>query len=280
MDNDAQAIIDSTAHLVAASYPPQELEPGKRYAFVLPGHGDTGATLHQVDTLAAAATPERAVGTVDAHTATGFQSAVKSRTGGLGDLRLYANRPQRVLTAILNDDTAAGPGWRDNRVNLALKPTPEWEHWKNNQGLKPLPEFGHIIEDGIDEITTPSSAVMLEVAQNFTAAIDVKFVEAKRLANGQRQLVYQENVDATAGSATIPEEFTLTLVPYFGSEPQPITARLRYEVRSGQLRIGYVLVKPDRFEQAAFDAIVADVAEGLGVDAIEASAPSAASAHR
>lgn len=271
--NEAQAIIDSTAGLVAAASKPQELEPGKRYAFVLPGTNDCAASVYQFDTLKDAGAPERAIGTVEAHTAAGFQSAVSAR--GAGDPTLYADVPGRQLVAVLNDDNPTSPGWRDHRVSLKLRPTPEWTHWKGHAGLMSLPEFGRVIEDGVEEITTPSAATMLEVAQNFTAAIDVKFVEAKRLANGQRQFVYQENVDATAGGATIPEEFTLTVAPYFGSEEREITARLRYEVKGGQLKIGYMLVKPDRFEQAAFDDVVTAVANGLDTEAIEAAAPTA-----
>lgn len=268
---DAQAIIDSTTALVAAAAEPQELEAGKRYAFVLPGTHDVPARVERVDTLSDAAAPERSTGTVEAHTASGFHSAVVARAADKATL--YADVPGRQLVAVLNDDTPAAPGWRDHRVSLKLRPTPEWAHWKSHAGLMSLPEFGRVIEDGVEEITTPSAATMLEVAQNFTAAIDVKFVEAKRLANGQRQFVYQENVDATAGGATIPEEFTLTVAPYFGSEEREITARLRYEVKGGQLRIGYMLVKPDRFEQQAFEDVVAAVSSALGTDAIEAAAP-------
>ena len=222
--------------------------------------------------------PRRLRGTVNVYDADSFVAAVEQR----GQATVYADEEKRALVAILNDDTLENPGWRDALVSLVLRETPEWSRWKAGSGqLGEQEHFALRIEDGAPEIVEPPAAVMLDIAQSFRATNEVKFKQAGRLANGETQFTYDENIQASAGAGnvSIPEAFTLGVIPFIGGDQAyEITARLRYTLRGGELKIGYQLVRPEDVERDAFNAVLADVT-GLmdGTTFLRGPAPAKAS---
>lgn len=211
--------------------------------------------------------PLRSKGTIRVHTAESFVTAVESR----GAATVYTDDGANALVAVLNDDALGAPGFRDYRVALELRPTPEWAAWKAGQGLGDQQRFAERIEDGELEIRDPAPATMLDIAQTFHASVGIDFRSGTRLANGQTQLVMVETIDSAAGpegSVTIPEEFLLVMRPFLGSSPFEVRARLRYRVgrSSKPLEIGYTLVRPEEIERLAFEEVVELVEAALRAD--------------
>lgn len=237
------------------------------------------AVRHLVDLEALRAVPRRRHGTVKVYSADSFVELYNQLVGAEGErARVYADEDQGALVAVLNDD-GIEPGWRDHRIELALRPTPEWTHWTSHQGLHDQQYFAEAIEDGLKEIRVPSAAEMLELAQNFQASVGVKFKQGGRLADGRRQFTFEEDIQASAGEAgqiTIPGEFVLEITPFVGGGPVTMTARFRYRLPQGggSLQIGYVLERPHEAEAEAFVAIRNAVAAVLG-PAIDGVAPQA-----
>lgn len=179
---------------------------------------------------------------------------------------LYASQDARTVTAIINDHAAAGPGWGDHIAVLKLKLTPEWQHWaaQDNKLLDQI-AFAEHIEIGLAEIQDPPAADLLELAQNFRATKSVNFESDKQLRDGTIQLGYQETVAAAAGKKgqmVIPDEFTLGIIPWEGSGPWKVVARLRYRIPDQNLKIGYQLVRPADVLKAAFDEVLANIETG------------------
>lgn len=226
-----------------------------------------GTEVHVVDAERWQPEPTRSRGTVTALTAAGFIKAV----GTLMEVESYAanvycDADACQLVAVLNDDAGGIVGWRDHRVKLDLRPTPEWTLWTGRQGLGPQATFAETIEQGEDEIVRPSASEMLDLAQTFHAGLAAQFKVAGRLTDGRTQLVYEEQIDAhagTAGEATIPAEFLLGLRPFHGSERFEVRARLRFRIKSGALSIGYFLHRADDVRRLAFADVAAKVGEAL-----------------
>lgn len=209
--------------------------------------------------------PHRSRGTPEVIDANSFVAELRRR-GHLEQAAIvYSDERRGKLVGILNDDAVGISGWRDYRVEYALSPTPEWKHWREGSGKDfGLEDFARHIEDGLDEIVSPSAADMLELAQTFHAQTDATFKQANRLATGASTIVYEENVSATAGAAgqlEIPAELSLSIAPFYGSQEVPVTAWFRYRLRSGHLVVGYKLQKPQDIERDAFAAIVGKVRE-------------------
>lgn len=190
--------------------------------------------------------PARSRGTVRVSSAGGFVSAC-NRRGSPEATTVYADESTQSLVAVLDDDTSERPGWRSNRVELHLQRTEEWRHWYDHQGIGKQQEFARVIEIGEAEIVDPSPTRMLELAETFHASVDARFKTASRLRDGRTQIVWDENVEATAGEEgmlEIPSVFELSVTPYYGAQPARLNARLKYRIKSGDLAIGYELVRP------------------------------------
>lgn len=225
---------------------------------------------HLLDLQELEPTPARTRAALKAHTAESFADlTARFVTSGA---HVYVDRPAQKLEAILNDDHPAnGPDWRDHRVVLDLRQTPEWVFWTANQGLGEQQKFAEVIEDGLEEIVSPSAADMLELAQSFQASISSKFSQQGRLTNGAVQFTYAEDINATAGAngtLEIPSEFKIRLAVYYGSAEVDLVARLRYRLKAGALTIGYQLVHPERAVLDAFESIVESALDRLDSPAV------------
>lgn len=218
-------------------------------------------TREEVDTEYLLAYPTRKRGNVSLHTPESFCAFVV-RHKETECTTIYASKEDHLFVGVLNDSYGAleagvnGAQWTDHRAALKLRLTPEWKFWADKDGaLMDQTDFALHVENGADEVREPDAATLLELAQTFQAKTDVKFRSSSILASGQRQLQYEENVQASAGldgKIVVPAELVLGIAPFEGSEPYKVTARLRYRLREGKLSIGYQLVRPHEVLDAAF----------------------------
>lgn len=258
-----------TAGLAAAAQAPQRIHSGELYNLVLP----PGFSSELLDTEKHLSSPFRKRGTVTLLDATSFAAYVVKHKEP-ENTELYADPGKPGVTAVLNGHGPTGDadipdtGWGDHRAVLVFRETEQWKHWTSrNNTLGGQVDFAEHIENGIGDIASPPGADMLEMAQSFQAKTKVAFESGKDLTSGERQLVYREELEATAGrkgDITIPREFTLGIAPYEGSAQYKVTARLRYRITDGALRIGYVLERPDLVLRAAFDDVLVQVQEQCG----------------
>lgn len=219
--------------------------------------------------------PRRPRGTVHVHDAASFAGAITQR--GAEEATIYADDGSNALVAVLNDDQGA-PGWRDYRVALALVATPEWTRWRNRDGMQmDQAAFAEHIEDSLAELQEPAPADMLEIAQRFHATTSARFKTAQRLASGETQFAYEEELEATAGTLAIPERIKLVVAPFVGTARYELGAWLRYRVKREAFTIGYKLDRPQDVERAAFADIRQQVQELLpDLRVIAGPAPQAA----
>lgn len=214
--------------------------------------------------------PDRVKGSTTLHDADSFTRFVMEHESSAA--KVYASLPQFRFVAVFNDafkieGDDGQPGWADHRASLTLTKTPEWLHWEGKNGqMMGQGAFAEHIEDGLDEITEPVAAEMLELAQTFHANTGVQFKSSTILASGQRQIQYEETTTARAGQKgdiVIPKELVLGLAPFEGSDAYKIKARFRFSVSDGNLKIGYKLDRPHDVLKSAFDDTVALVAEAV-----------------
>ena len=256
-NGEAQTIVDTA--LLAAK--PEALEPGKYYAF----HTRNG--VQQVDLTGPefTGTPPRKSGTTTVRDADSFRKYYEKHADT--DTEVYANVERLSVTAVLDAHTADTARWGGHRLLLALAKTDAWGQWTSHDGkLMGQEQFAEFLEDHLAELVEPDAATMLEIAQSFQAASKVDFQSGTRLATGQRQFAYVETTTAKAGQKgqlTIPETFIIGLVPFEGSAPYKLTARLRYRIVDTQLRIGYKLERPADTLTAAFQDVVNEIDEAI-----------------
>jgi uncharacterized protein YfdQ (DUF2303 family) len=211
--------------------------------------------------------PRRAFANVDVFDGASFVAMVERRQMSGPAPVIYADEDTLALVAVLNDDEADLAGWRDNRVRLGLRPTPEWAHWSKLDGkMVEQAAFAEHIEDGLNELRDPAPAIMLDIAQSIHGHVNARVKAARRLTDGRVQFAYEEDAGAQAGEGgelTIPETLTLVLAPFVGSPAYEMTARFRYRLGRGEVTLGYKLDRPHKVKAAAFADIRTEVEAGL-----------------
>lgn len=200
-----------------------------------------------------------------AHTAAGDGEVGEGSLFSLGGLEVWADIDNATVLGVID----GVDGWRRQQVTLRLRKSREWGEWMGVDGkLFTQHEFAEFIEDHLSTIAEPDGAKLLDICQTLQATKGVNFKSQTILASGQRQLRYEETVEAKAGQKgdlMIPDTLTLVVRPFQGSDPVAITARFRFRLNDGALRLGVKLAEPERVLEEAFDRIVADVANGVPV---------------
>jgi uncharacterized protein YfdQ (DUF2303 family) len=189
---------------------------------------------------------------------------------------VWADAEQSSITAVLNDheDVTDGgeAGWRDHRVSLQLRVDDDWALWRKFDGqFMTQVQFAEFVESMLHVIVRPAAADMLEIAQTFQARRNVDFKSGSRLASGDVQLHYEETTEAKAGrmgNMEIPPEMDVALAPYLGTTAGIVTARVRYRIEGGHLKLAYVLARPDLVQRDAFLGVLAQVRDQLETEAV------------
>lgn len=261
------------ARVALAAAQPLKLEPDTVYAVRTLG-GDI-ETVRGDDTPLA---PKRPRGTVKVYDADSFGAYFHKHNEGTAS-EVYADPYGPAIIALLNGhgptpdtDTDQILGHGDHRISLTFRTTPAWQRWTKLDGqLGSQVVFAQHLEDSLPDIVEPEGALMLELAQSFQAHTKVTFESARDLSSSERQLVYREEVEASAGrrgDITIPKDFTIGIAPYEGSSLYRIKVRLRYQISDGALRIGYRLDRPEDVLRAAFDDVLRAVQDSTGRTAL------------
>lgn len=167
------------------------------------------------------------------------------------DSEVFADLDAATVTAVLDAHTPIGARWQDHRVILTMRKTPQWVTWTaQDRRLMRQAEFAEFLEDNAADIAPDgpvAAAGLLEIAQQFQAHTRVSFSSGKRLASGETQFTYSEQVEAKAGDRgviAIPSEFELGIRPLEDCDGYRVRARFRYRISDGALLLGYHLDDP------------------------------------
>ena len=254
--------------LAFESQKPAELEPGSIYGWL------TNGQVHKIDLTGDEYRdyPQRKTGIVTVRNAASFAHYWEKHSEAASDL--FADLDAATFTAVLDahGEEPDDARWGQHRVILQLQQTLPWKTWvSNDRAMMPQQAFAEFLEDNARDIAAGgkvTAADLLEVAQHFQAHTKVNFTQGQRLATGQTQLTYTEEIQAKAGqrgTIEIPAEFELAIVPFEDCAPRKVRARFRYRLANGELRLGYFLDDPARTAREACEEIATNLAAQLSV---------------
>jgi uncharacterized protein YfdQ (DUF2303 family) len=268
MTNLDGSAIQSIAGLTRAGTNPIPLDPGTIY---LVHHSDGSTRLVDLTDDKYLDMPRRKRGQYAVTDVAGFAHYFEKHSDPATEL--YADRRRLTVTAVLDAHLINGPRWEQHTLEMKLQYSEAMAAWMqiNNQ-LMSQGEFAEHIEEWRQTIQEPAAAEVYELVQSFHATTKVDFKSGLVLATGQRQLVYTENIQAaggTKGNLTIPEKLQLAVPVFRRAEvADSVTARLRYQIREGQLSMGVKLTAVEEVIDGAFDAVIRQIGEATGMTVV------------
>ncbi len=217
--------------------------------------------------------PARARGTVTAETPEAFVAYYDRFCDETASL-VFACTEKFTVTGIIDwHDPQKNAGFAQHRVVYAAPRSDEWKIWTDADGTRMTQaDFSQFLEDNVKDIREPDGADVLEIARQLEVKKKVEFASALRLSDGQREFTYNEEVDGSTrrGQMKVPEEFTLGIPVFVDGESYQVTARLRYRIDGGQLKLWYDLLRPHEIERDAFGQIVTQIEGGVKTDVLMA----------
>lgn len=253
--------IEAVIDLAVASAGPHELTDGQVYAVAVPAGARVEVIDRDLDLYRDH--PRRAQGTFTVRTSASLIDYLDKHA--LTQTEMWADLDRSRITAIIDAHEGASlpAGWSGHRIALQLQHTPAWTAWTGIDGrMLAQVDFAEFIEQRTVDFVTPAGADVLELAQSFQAARTGRFESSQRLSSGETNLVWKEDVAATAGKSgqiAIPDVLELALIPFEGCTAYKVRARLRYRMTNGTLTLGVALERPEDVLRDAFDQVVADV---------------------
>lgn len=186
--------------------------------------------------------------------------------------RLYVVSPTSVR-AILDHHVAGGDqaGWGQHVAVFSLTQTPEWTTWKgSNQKQMDQRTFAQFIDDNSEDISGMTGASLLELIRTLKASQKLEItgeVDEKNDVTGTSFTLAAVTKAGVKDGVELPGEFALAISPYEGGEKIGVRVRLRIEIKAPRFTLSYDLVKIQKVEREALEAIVAGVSKAVEMEA-------------
>jgi uncharacterized protein YfdQ (DUF2303 family) len=236
-----------------------------------------GVSLLTLDLEKYNAAPARKRGVVTVFDAASMNELLTANAiSGATTVYINPDAEKPAIVAVINGNGAAGPGHADFRASIGFRPTPQWVKWRAIDGkLLPQEAFAEFVEDNLGDISAPDGATVMEICTYLQATRTADFKSGIKLSNGLVQFTNIENIQASVGSGNIavPDTFTLGLAPVFGVVPFSITARFRYRIEDGKLKLGIKLQRIEDVMAAVIKEIEGAIVLPEGVVKVNGIAP-------
>ena len=180
---------------------------------------------------------------------------------------LIAEPDNHRVGATLDYHAAGADGaaaWKDHTALLTLRLAPEWTAWnsRNNHHFGQV-DFAEFIEQNLPDIAEPDGAQLKEAVEKMQVNRNVRVASAVNLDSGEIAFTYEDQDNKSKGSAKLPRRLVLGLPVYKHGTRYRVDAAMRYRLNDGKLSFFYVLQRPDKVAEAAFEGVVTEIAAGL-----------------
>ena len=206
--------------------------------------------------------PPRRRGVVSLHTCESLLRYIDTYCENKSSACVFSDRDYGSFFGILDwwGDDNNPRSYKEDRVEFRPTSSDEWKIWRasNKKKMAHL-EFANFLEDNLIDVVEPEAATLLEVARTMQATKKVEFISANRIENGDLEIIHRKvATEATAGMKgdfRVPDKIVVRLRVFLGEEPVDVPCRFRYELASGELRLWYEMLRPDRLVETAMDKI-------------------------
>lgn len=195
------------------------------------------------------------------------------------ETEVWADLEARRVVAYVDGHANDSAGYHEHTVSLDVHQTPEWREWNQISGdLISQTQFAEFLEQRAEDVVPrtdeegtplpedPTALSLIRLAQTVTGQRNVQFKSGVRIETGDVQVEWVEDtqVNPGHGTTTIPSKIFLGLRPFVGGKKFQVEAALRWRVSKDEsVTLGWVLVNPVGILEAAFEAYIDSIREGL-----------------
>ena len=148
-------------------------------------------------------------------------------------------------------------------ATLALRESEEFARWNAFAGTpQSQRDFARFLEENGEDIISPDSADMLELALDLDVKQDGHFKSQMRLENGDREFTFTTK-DNVQSKIAVPTEITIEIPIYLGEPALTLTLKFRYRVDGGQLLMAVEWHRMELQRQEEFARIAGSMGGGI-----------------
>lgn len=174
----------------------------------------------------------------------------------------FVRSGQSQVTAVLDYHSKDAAEYGVHVVVYSPRYSDQWVAWQNAcKTVMKQAEFAEFIEEVRADIHTPEAAQLIDIVQEFKAAKRTDFDSLVRQPGGNVRLNYSETVEQKGSSGLLPEKMTLGIPVYFRGTTYSVPLFVRFKVSGGAVTFALKLDRADIIEDAAFNEIVATIAQ-------------------
>lgn len=176
---------------------------------------------------------------------------------------LFANIAQNQIVGAIDYHAADAAELVAHKATLTLPFSTEWKLWNEIDGkMMSQLDFARFLDENQDDISSPRGADLVEIVKDLIAVDTANSKASIRINSDNVDFSFTASTDARSGSGgqlEIPKEFELRIPVYFGEEPLPMKARLRWKNGAEGVTFGIVLLRKEQARQDEFKRVVREV---------------------
>lgn len=177
---------------------------------------------------------------------------------------LFADIARNQIVGALDYHAPDKPELVAHKATLTLPFSVEWKLWTEIDGkLMSQLEFARFLDENSADISSPRGADLVEIVKDLIAVESSNTKANVRINSDNVDFSFTASTDArsgTGGQLEIPKEFELHIPVYFGEQPVPMVARLRWVNNEG-VKFGVMLMRKEQVRQDEFKRVVGQVSE-------------------
>ncbi len=190
--------------------------------------------------------PHRKRGTTTLHSKDALLRYLEQAVGEEESPAIFANYANMSFTLIGDFFSTDKAAWLDHRAICTLELTPQYKEWvKNQKQWLPQSEFAVLLDQRLEDITSPPQAEILTLVENFEASATSTVRSGTKIQSGEIQLTYNHEHDPNK-TTKVPSHFQIQVPIWRYGECIALTAKLYYRVNDGKVKFMYLIDKLDR----------------------------------
>lgn len=178
---------------------------------------------------------------------------------------LFANIALNQIVGAIDYHAPGSAELVSHKATLNLPFSTEWKLWNAIDGeMHSQLDFARFLDENKDDISSPRGADLVEIVKDLIAVESANSKANVRINSDNVDFTFTASTDARSGSGgqlEIPKEFELHIPVYFGEEPVPMKARLRWKNSNEGVTFGVVLLRKEQVRQDEFKRVVGQVSE-------------------